>query len=752
MPPAAAVTAPRPRQRPPEAGAAVTVRGRAHHGTAGLLRRTALVRRLSDANAVLAVLIAPPGYGKSTLLAQWTEHDERPAAWITFDERTGRDRAAAIRSILAALADAGLLDDAVSPTDAADDPTGAFVTALHDLADARRDFILVLDDVHLATGPILREVVDAVIAVGGERTVVALASRAEPPLPLARLRAGRALVEVGTADLAMAPAEASVLLHRAGLDADFETVQTIVQHTEGWPGGLYLAASVLRGRLDGDGEEPALRGDEHVIASYFQEEVLSALAPELREFATRTSVLDELSGPICDAVLEQRGSAKLLAELERSTPLLHPLDPAHDRYRWHRLLRQTLNTELRRADPELARVLHRRASCCYQALGDTDRSIEHAVRAHDPVRTGELLWQNIISYLTRGRQELVRSWLSHFNTEELRAHAPLALCAAHSYLAGGSAIEARHWAVAGVAALGRDRDAWDQPDAVPGLLGIKAMIERAGIDGMGEAAAQAYDSEPQDSPWRPIWLFVRGTALHLVGDRAAAVPLLERGADLSAAAEPTITALCLAQAAMIAMEERDWETAAELTDRSRQVTEERGLAGYPISALAFAAAAAVRAHHGRVDEAKQDLRTGIDLLASLGDFIPWYGAETRILLGHASLWLADVVGARTLLAEASRLARRTPQAMIFGRWFDDAWSYMDSLAETSLAGPSSLTIAELRILRFLPSHRSFREIAAQLGVSANTVKTQAHAVYRKLGAASRSEAVARASDAGLLGQ
>jgi LuxR family maltose regulon positive regulatory protein len=123
-----------------------------------------------------------------------------------------------------------------------------------------------------------------------------------------------------------------------------------------------------------------------------------------------------------------------------------------------------------------------------------------------------------------------------------------------------------------------------------------------------------------------------------------------------------------------------------------------------------------------------------------------------LLLAHASLWLADVVGARTLLAQASRLARRTPDAAIFRHWFDDAWSYMDTLAETTLAGPSSLTIAELRVLRFLPSHRSFREIAEQLGVSANTVKTQAHAVYRKLGAASRSEAVSRARAAGLLGQ
>jgi LuxR family maltose regulon positive regulatory protein len=171
-----------------------------------------------------------------------------------------------------------------------------------------------------------------------------------------------------------------------------------------------------------------------------------------------------------------------------------------------------------------------------------------------------------------------------------------------------------------------------------------------------------------------------------------------------------------------------------------------------MSALVHAAAAAARAHQGRVDEAKRALRAGIMRLASLGDFVAWYGAESRILLAHASLWLADVVGARTLLAEASRLARRTEGVVIFRGWFDEAWAYLDMLAETRLAGPSSLTIAELRVLRFLPSHRSFREIATQLGVSPNTVKTQAHAVYRKLGVASRSEAVANATEAGLLGQ
>jgi LuxR family maltose regulon positive regulatory protein len=284
------------------------------------------------------------------------------------------------------------------------------------------------------------------------------------------------------------------------------------------------------------------------------------------------------------------------------------------------------------------------------------------------------------------------------------------------------------------------------------LTGLEALLPGSGVSTVGAAAAGALAVESPASPWCALWLFLQATALHLTGDVTAAEQGLEHSLGLASVGAPAIVSLCLSQGAMIAIERDDWDTAAELTDRAERVIEQHGLSDYPICALGFAAAAAVRAHDGRLDEAKRDLRRGVDLLAGLGDFAAWYGAEARILLAHASLSLADVVRARTLLAEASRLARRVTGAVIFDRWFNDAWSQMDALAETSLAGPSSLTIAELRVLRFLPSHRSLREIAAQLCVSGNTVKTQAHAVYRKLGAASRSEAVARAREAGLLGQ
>lgn len=727
MPPGAATALPRrPNLKTPAGREFVTAEpgGGVRAWRDGYVRRMALVRRLSKAgDAAVAVIVAPPGYGKSSLLAEWAEHDERPFLWLRFEDvRKGKRQAESAAAILSTV------------------------------RAQERSFVLALDDAHLARPAILRELVRAVLDECPDGAMVALSSRRQPALALGRLRASQVLIEVGVEDLAFRPAEAATLLRMTGLELDMDAVRTLVHRTEGWPAGLYLAALRLQGRPDVSDAVAQVRGDDHVLAEYFRDEVMPALSPELREFAVKTSVLDELSGEVCDAVLKRGGSALKLAELEAASPLLRPLDPAHERHRWHTLFRDVLGAELRRNEPQLVRSLHRRASAWYEGSGDVDRAIAHAVSAHDPIRTGDLLWRSIVAYVTQGRNDIVQTWLAAFSQEELAGYAPLALCAAHSFLAAGNAAEARHWAIAGSAALGRDRARSGRASPSPGFAGINAMLGGAGVIEMGHAAADACRIEPEDSPWRPIWLLLLGTAKHLAGDRQTAGAVLETGADIAAATAPSVASLCLAQAAMMAIEEGDWDSATELTDRAANVIEARGLTDYPICAFAFAAGAAARAHQGRVDEAKRDLRRGIDLLAVLGDFLPWYGAQTRILLAHASLWLADLVGARTLLAEASRLARRTSGAVIFARWFDEAWSHMDSLAETSLGGPSSLTIAELRILRFLPSHRSFREIAEQLGVSANTVKTQAHAVYRKLGAASRSEAVARAAEAGLLGQ
>jgi LuxR family transcriptional regulator, maltose regulon positive regulatory protein len=678
-----------------------------------------LVERLLEASdGDLAVIVAPPGYGKTSLLCEWAERDQRPFLWLAAEE-CGTDQ----------------------------DPS----PVIGRVRGRRRSSVLVLDDAHLLAPAVLREIIDTALTDLPAGSAVAIASRTEPELPIGRLRAYRGLVEVRTQDLAMSAAEAETLLRRAGVELEPGAAESLVGQTEGWPAALYLAALSLRGDHDLPAGPNGFGGGDHFLSEFLRDEVLAAMPVDLTRFVLRTSILDELSGALCDDLLEERGSGLALSTLARLNKLLVPLDSAHERYRWQRLFRDALKAELRRAEPDVESRLHQRASAWYVRQGEIEHAIDHAVAAGDAERTGELLWPNILAYLAQGRTATVERWLSSFADDRIADCAPLALCKGHTALAAGNIALAQNLALASASALERGSPVEQTPSLATGLAAIETLLARTGAIQMREAASRALQGAPDDSPWRSVLCLLAGVAEHLIGEREAASSRLEQGVYLSGAAAPGVATVCLGISAMIAIERGDWDEAVEMTDRAHAVIEERGLATYPLCAIVFAASAAVRAHEGRSDEAKWDRRTAIDLLTELGDFIPWYGAHSRILLAHASLWLADIVGARTLLAEASRLARRTPDAVIFQQWFDEAWAYMDTLAESSLAGPSSLTIAELRILRFLPSHRSFREIATQLGVSANTVKTQAHAVYRKLGAASRSEAVARASEAGILG-
>jgi LuxR family maltose regulon positive regulatory protein len=237
----------------------------------------------------------------------------------------------------------------------------------------------------------------------------------------------------------------------------------------------------------------------------------------------------------------------------------------------------------------------------------------------------------------------------------------------------------------------------------------------------------------------------------LIGDEAGAEDRLEEGAARGAAFAPDAASLCLAQLAVLAAERDQFDYASDFVRRARAVADEHRLGEYATSALVFAVSAAGSMRDGRVDEAKAERSQCLRLLGSLDHSVSWYGAESRILLARVSLALGDVAGARELLADASRQARRTRDVVIFQRWFDDAWNDFDVRAETALAGIAALTKAELRVLRFLPTHYSFHEIAQRLHVSSNTVKTHVHAVYRKLDASSRSEAVTHATAAGLLG-
>jgi LuxR family maltose regulon positive regulatory protein len=488
-------------------------------------------------------------------------------------------------------------------------------------------------------------------------------------------------------------------------------------------------------------------GDDRVVADYIREEVLAGLSPDLTTFLVRTSVLARLSGDVCDHVLERRNSARLLRELSRMNVLLLPLDRTDTEYRYHPLLAQALRSELGRFEPELATKLHARASQWYEQAGNRDLAIDHAIDAGDIERAGHLLWSEAPSLLGYGHCHKLISQLRRFSREQLEACAPLALTAASAQLAAGDRALVEHWTAA---ATRRLNPRTPNGSLEGGLLVMRAAVSDAGLAATRDQAARAYALAGEASPWRSLACLVEGAARQLTGDRDGARALLEEGARRGAALAPAIQVLCLGQLALLAIDDDEWDAADLLTARAQAQIERVRIGDYPTAALVFAVSAAVHAHFGRLDACDRDVRQANRLLGELAGFTPWFTAECRIALAWAALRLSDQRTARQLLEQASYELRLVPEANVAHAWLGACRQQLDYVAGARSTDAESLTKAELRVLQFLPTHLSFLEIAEHLYVSTNTVKTHARAVYRKLAASSRSEAVLHARQAGLL--
>jgi LuxR family transcriptional regulator, maltose regulon positive regulatory protein len=708
----------------------------------GALRRDRLVRRLTQAADVpLALLVAPAGYGKTTLLAQWVQTDPRPATWISVDDDPERLHNLLDRAI-------GEIRTGARLRSARENRGGStLVTVMRSLERIAHPFVIVLDDVDRLRDAASLDALAAIADVMPEGSQLALASREEPALPIGRLRAQGKLVDLRARDLAMTRREAAAMLSLAGLELSSEDLLVLLQRTEGWPAGLYLAALSLRENPDLHRAVARFAGDDRLAADYLRDELLNGLDADRREFLRRASVLETLSGPVCDEVLDRVGSGCVLRDLSRSNALVAPLDNTDATYRCHPMLARMLRAELIRAEPQREPELHLRASAWYANRGDLDRAIGHAIDAGDVANAGELLWAAVPSRVFDGHRAQVARWLGRFTREQIAAHPTLALTAAATHLAAGERDLVEHWTAAAERGLGGARP----PSSLSvGVAVLRAAVARDGIAGMARDAGIAYELAEDDSPWRALCCLLRGVAEHLRGDDAAARADLEEGARRGAIVAPSVQVLCLAQLALIAIAEGDWEQGPLLASRARAQVERLGLTDYPACALVYAVSALVRAHRDRVEDAQADRRRAIELLTTLVDYVPWYDVETRVALARAALRLGDVTGTRTLLGEAVRMLAGTRDAIVLQEWIDELWEQADAFAVTALIGPSSLTTAELRVLALLPTHLSFREMGRRLHVSANTIKTHAHAVYRKLDVCSRSEAVVRARETGLL--
>ncbi len=724
--------------------------------------RPRLLRRLQGTGEASVILLAAPaGYGKSTLLSDWAQREERPVAWLTLtaldnDPEVLLERLAHALSRLAAPWPAPDPEGAATELDGID--LARLPAALRSQAATLNalgcDRLLVLDDVHNLRSPDAMRILAELIGAGCARLQVAVASRSEPSLGLGRLRASGRLMQLGPNELEMTADEARRLLVAAGLELDEPDLIALVDYTEGWAAGLFLAAVLLRSRPDaGIGALETIR-DAAEVDEYVREEILGPLPAAQRSFLTRTSVLPWLSPGLCDAVLETKGSGELMLAVANRSLMVTPQHGGSGSYRCHALVRDVLRRGLERREPEEVSALHARASVWLAEHEDFDGAIDHAVAARDAQRAGELVWSQGTRYIA-GLDRRLGGWLAALGDDQVAQSARLSLAAAFEALWRGDAASCERWGLRTASAMRRDGEPAGASQAEDGALTAALSLTRAagaprGIPEMAAEAASACELLDEDSPTRPLACLLRGVALQLLGESTDGRSALEEAVHGSS--EPTIRveALGLAELGLADSADGQWELACDRLARARDLLAEHDLESDPTFAIVYAAAALVASEQGRGDDAKRDLATAARQIGELGHYMGWYEVQVRTVMARAYVRLADVSRARTLLAEASRWARRTNRVESLVAALDTAWGEVDDVCAAAADGPGLLTIAELRILRFLPTHLSFREIGERLHVSGNTVKTQAHAVYTKLGASSRSEAVAKAATIGLI--
>jgi LuxR family transcriptional regulator, maltose regulon positive regulatory protein len=694
----------------------------------GTVVRTSIVNRLRAArDARVVSLAAPAGYGKTTVLTQWIERDERPSAWISVDEHSGDNP----RALLADL-DASIARIAQSPASRGTRATRE-LTGVARIARAAthvpRAFLLVVDDAHLLPRG---ECVDALVALienAPAGSTIAFAGRTDPPLPFGRLRAHRRLLEFQAPDLALTNREAHLLLRGAGVSVPSETVLELNWKVEGWPAALYLASLAVAAQTP-------FGGDDRFVVDYVRAEHLSHLDAADEEFLTYTSILEELSGPICDAVLDRHDSARKLDALERSKLFVISLDHRRAWFRQHRLVRETLRSELEMREPELADVLHRRAAAWLELEGDTERSLEHALAARDETRAVRLLSAIALPAYHAGRAVDVAEWFGRLGAERVAAEPSLALVRGWIDADNGRVPEAER------------NPAPATEDANVALL--RAMLCAGGVDAMQRDADLAAGAQGEGEQQLAAAFLLQGVASRLAGRPDAADAFFADSVGAAHASSASVTEVAaLVQRALLA-EERGANTEADgFATAARRQVDAAGLGGYATSGIVFAASARVGLRHGDADAARADLAAAARLAPNLTHAIPWCAVQTLLELAHAHLGLLDATVAAQRVAQATSIIRRRPELGVLVEETAALASEID-IAGSAHNAPGVLTTAELRLLPLLATHLTLREIGERLYISRNTVKTQAISVYRKFGVSSRSEAIARASALGLV--
>lgn len=718
--------------------------------------RPELVERLEGAGAErLRVVVAPTGWGKSELVAQWLAVHEGPVAYVQLDAGD-TDASRCWAHVLAAVERA--VD--IATDDLVDAMRSPGVVLVREVVEpllvrlADHPVTVVLEDLHLATGVEIEESLAAFVDGRPPGVGFAVATRAEPSLQLPRRRVRDEVVEIRVDDLRVdAPTARSILVDAAGIDLDDDAVATVLDRTEGWAAGVYLAGLSLRGEPDPAAAIARFAGDDRNLSEYLATEVLARLEPTDRAFLVGTAVLHELDGELCDAVLQADGSAGRLAELARVNQFLVPLDQRDGRYRYHHLFREWLLVELARSGSHAAATAHRRASAAYLARDAVMPAIEHALASGDAALAYGTLIEHRLALLDASQHATVGRWYSSLpppptaddavETQLLRAWVGII----EGDLDTIDRMSAR------AAALLDGPDVTDRVAAragEPDLLRSYAALLRGRFDRCRTALAEATAvALPERAGPTVAWL--DAVTKFWLGEPAQAA--LDHALDVAVTAGvPYPTVLCQSYLALHASEQHDltvaeqWTTAAfDTTARHRVST--TYLAG------PYAARAQVRRAHGDLVGAVADAERAVELAERRND-TP-IASLARLELAAARHTDGDRDGARALLDVVERDLEPLGRPGILGVHLATAQRQLRLGRPTNRPRPlgalvEELTDREMALLRLLPGDLTQRELGDALHMSFNTVKTYNRQIYRKLGVSSRDDAVAAARAHGLL--
>lgn len=715
----------------------------------GIVVRTALVERLAATRVPVITVAAPPGYGKTTLMSQWAERIGSRAAWLSCDDGDN-DPVVLLSALAVALDRIGRVDPSIFSALAS---AGADITVVprfvSAVASVQPPVTVLLDQAEAVTNrQCLNTIAEFALRLppGWQ---LGLASRTVVPLPTARLRAQGGILEVTADDLSMGPREADSLLKGAGVEADEASVRDLLQRTEGWPAGLYIAALAIKSGSRNSDVGFTFTGDDVYMGDYLRSELLDRISGAEASFLIRTSVLDRMCGPLCDAILEETGSTAALEQMEARNLLVIPLDRHREWYRYHHLLRDLMRAELRRREPDLIQDLNFRAAAWFEANAMPEAAIDHAQAAGDYDRVARLILELQQPVWASGRVETVLRWMDWLrDIPSAEYYGAIAVHGSLIFALLGQPAEAERWA----AAAERASPGGVLPDGSTmeaTLAYLRAILCRTGIGEMRRDARIAWEGLSPASPYRATMLYTEGISYLLEGDLARAEPILARALDLATqAGSLPLAGMILAEQCGVAAERDDWPEVTALARRAATIVETGHFGDYWTSALVYAWASRASAYRGDVGQARFYLGRASRLRPLLTYALPVGSVQALLEMTRSYITLADPEGAAAVLAQVHDILQQRPDLGVLPELAGQLQASL-ATANARAVGASSLTAAELRLLPLLATHLSYQEIGERLFVSKNTVKTQAYSAYRKLRVSSRSEAVVRTRELGL---